>query len=116
MAKIQEQMKTQQISSDKRFSDIANQLKALIEALNLHPDAASVDSEAVVEKDPEKAAEHLAISHAVNQAKRKGDIPGYRREKKLNDDEDKLRNLYVSKGVCYATADKLLWAGLDSVG
>ena len=65
-------MKSQQISNDKKYLGTANQLKALIVALNLCPDAASVDSEAVAEKDPEKAAERLAISHAVDRAKRKG--------------------------------------------
>ena len=116
MVEIQEEMKAQQINSDKRFLDTAHQLKTLIEALNLRPDAVSVDTEAVVEKDPEKAAERLAISHAVHRAKRKGGIPGYCRERKLNDDKDKLRNLYVSLGVCYATADELFRGGLDSVG
>ena len=66
MVEIQEQMKAQQISSEKRFLDTANQLKTFIEALNLQTDTASVDTKAVVEKDPEKAAEHLAISHAVD--------------------------------------------------
>ena len=96
--------------------DTANQLKAFIEALNLRPDAASVDSEIVAKKGPEKAVERLEISHAVKRVKRKGGIPGYCRERKVTGGEDKLRNLNVSLVVYYATADVLFWAGLDLVG
>ena len=75
-----------------------------------------MDSETVVKKDPEMSAERLEISNAVERADKKGGIPGYRRERKLTRGEDKLRNLYVSLGVCYATADELFRAGLDSIG
>ena len=74
MVEIQEQMKAQQISSDKRFLDTANQLKTLIEALNFRTETVSIDTKAVVENNPEKAAERLAASHAVDRAKRKSGI------------------------------------------
>ena len=53
---LQEMMLKQQISNDKKLLDSSNQLQAFMEALYLRPDAASVDSETVVERDPEKAA------------------------------------------------------------
>ena len=65
VVELQEMKLKQQISNDKKLFASSNQLQALIEALNLRPDAASVDSETVVEKDPEKAAERLESSHAV---------------------------------------------------
>ena len=116
MMEIQEQMKDQQLSSDKRFLETANQLKSLIESINLRTNTASNDTKAVVVSDPEKAAERLAISSAVGRAEKKDGIPGYRRERGLSRNEEKLRDLYVSLGVYEATANKLFWAGLDSVG
>ena len=80
MVEIQEQMKAQQVSSDKRFLETADQLKSLIEAIHLQADTTSNDTKTVIVNDPEKAAELLEISHAVNRAERKGEIPGYRKE------------------------------------
>ena len=78
---LQAMMLNNQISSDKKFLDSSNQLQTLIEALKIRPDAASVGSETLVERDPEMVVERLEISHVVERAERKGGIPGYQRER-----------------------------------